>query len=341
MPKVSRYYASSRTEIRFIDGFSGPGEYTDGEAGSPVIAAAAAIKHTQSFPIPVRATFIDNRKDRVEHLRGVLGTRLPSGPHPGNIVTDEPICGDCAEVLGGLMSQAGSGRNDFGPALAFLDQFGYGQVPMDLIGQLLRYQSSEVFTYLNFDHLNRFLSDASKWPSIDLAWGGEEWRPAMEMEGRDRENHLRDTYKAALSDRASAPHICYFTMHDEDDNLLYWLFFCSGSIHGLYEMKRSMWNVDASGSFHFSDRHAGQPSLLTFFGQEWLAAALSQELAGRTLTVGEVKKFVLRETPCYIYKEALRLLEKQGGAEPVNPPDERRKGTFASENMKIRFSQSS
>src|SRR5262245_58702283 len=55
-------------EILFIDGFAGPGRYTDGSPGSPVIALQSARDHTPPFPIPVRMLFIEDRRDRFEHL---------------------------------------------------------------------------------------------------------------------------------------------------------------------------------------------------------------------------------------------------------------------------------
>ena len=39
----------------------------------------------------------------------------------------------------------------------------------------------------------------------------------------------------------------------------------------------------------------------------------------------------IKETPCYLYKSALKLLETQGVVEPVNPPAKRSKGTLYSE----------
>src|ERR1700676_263902 len=50
-------------EILFIDGFAGPGEYTNGKEGSPVIALKAALDHAISFPIPVRMLFVEERTD--------------------------------------------------------------------------------------------------------------------------------------------------------------------------------------------------------------------------------------------------------------------------------------
>ena len=43
------------------------------------------------------------------------------------------------------------------------------------------------------------------------------------------------------------------------------------------------------------------------------------------------------ETPAYMFKGALAILEKQHFAKPVNPPPNRRVGQYADETMLIQF----
>ena len=57
----------------------------------------------------------------------------------------------------------------------------------------------------------------------------------------------------------------------------------------------------------------------------------------KIMTVSQVKEFVLTETPACLYKKALRLLEDQDKLEVINPPQGRRKGTFAAEDMQLKF----
>jgi hypothetical protein len=102
-----------------------------------------------------------------------------------------------------------------------------------------------------------------------------------------------------------------------------------------------MWSVDHTGEFRFSDKDdpTQLPLLEQAYDQKWLADALSVRLAGKTMTVGEVKEYVLTQTPCYLYKEALGMLEK---ARPkllqvLDPPRGRKTGTFADDEMKLRF----
>jgi three-Cys-motif partner protein len=78
-------------EILYIDGFAGPGKYTGGEKGSPVIALEAAIQHNAEFPIPVRMLFIELEKARFEHLQSVLAPHLESARKSSNIHAAVPF----------------------------------------------------------------------------------------------------------------------------------------------------------------------------------------------------------------------------------------------------------
>jgi three-Cys-motif partner protein len=68
--------AGSNREILFIDGFAGPGEYSNDKEGSPIIAIKAALDHATTFPMPVRMMFIEERRDRFENLQQVLAPLL-------------------------------------------------------------------------------------------------------------------------------------------------------------------------------------------------------------------------------------------------------------------------
>lgn len=130
-------------------------------------------------------------------------------------------------------------------------------------------------------------------------------------------------------------------MHDRNDRLIYWLFFCTNSLEGLKQMKRAMLRVDETGRFRFSDRDdARQGCLFEENSDEVVANRLYDMAAGDTLTVIEAQEIVLTETSGVLHKGALKVLEKQGRLKPVDPPPDRRAGTFPDENLKLKFKQS-
>ena len=216
---------TSNREILFIDGFAGPGEYTNGEEGSPVIALNAALNHEASFPIPVRMLFVEQRPDRFEHLQRVLAPHLARVSHSANIREAAARHGDCDSVLNALLDECERKGIAFGPALAFLDQFGYGAVSMALISRILKFGQCEVFTYLDYKDMNRWITDPAKAPAFTRAYGGEEWRGAVNLEERARRRFLLDQYKVALKDprRGNATYVASFSMFDRNSSR------CTGS----------------------------------------------------------------------------------------------------------------
>ena len=108
-------------------------------------------------------------------------------------------------------------------------------------------------------------------------------------------------------------------------------------------MKKSMWKVDKTGGFSFSDKHGlGQLSLLTSYGDASLEAELERGLAGRTMSVLEIKEWVLTETPAYLFKGPLAKLEKRGVVKALKPPTGRKPGTYPDShaNMRMQFEMS-
>ncbi len=210
---------------------------------------------------------------------------------------------------------------------------------MKLISRILKFGQCEVFSYLDYKDMNRWITDPNKASTFTRAYGGEEWRGAIDLAERDRRKFLLDKYKAALKDplRGNAAYVTSFSMFDKNSMPLYWLIFCTNSLRGLEEMKKAMWAVDNTGEFRFSD--GDNPYQPTLFSQRyddaWLADELADRLAGRTMSVYKVKEFVLTDTPCYLFKTALKSLEvgKNGRAAVIEQPSGRKPGTYIDEQL--------
>ncbi|GMU22514.1 MAG: hypothetical protein AMXMBFR13_26000 [Phycisphaerae bacterium] len=328
-----------RTDGRllYVDGFAGAGEYTDNIPGSPLVAIETALNHSHDFPIPVHITLIELRQDRAEHLQRLVASKRAELPQSRKIVIQDPIEGDCEEVITAIIAEQERKHERLGPALFFLDQFGYSSFSMNLIGRILRHDVCEVFSYLNWNLLHPFMSDPTKEVGITRAFGGDEWKEVVGLSGKAKEDHFREIYLNALSERAGAKYKYPFAMRDRHDRVIYWLFFCTKNIRGLEEMKRAMWTVDRSGGFEFSDKHAAQLGTLFTYGDDALAKDLAASLEGRAMTIGEVQEYALVNTPACNFKKALRILERGKGLEVINPPAGRRKGSFTDERMRVRF----
>ena len=324
--------------ILYIDGFAGPGIYEGRQPGSPIIALRAALEHDRQFPVPVRFLFVEYDKDRYESLQQEVDKLRPRFSTSKNVEDAVIKHGDCTSVLTPIVDKP-IGKGKFGPAMVFLDQFGWSQIPITLIEKILHWPQCEVFSYLNWDHLNHWMEDPAKTEGISKAFGSEVWKQAFGMDVVSRRGFILNEYKQALT-RAGAKWVLDFAMFGDQDQLLYWLFFCTNNLRGLEEMKKAMWKVDESGGYKFADRDdPNQLLLLSTFSQQWLALELKRRLKGQTLTLTDLSEFVLVETPCYLWRDAVKMLEKENSAHPVNSPIGRKPLTYPPQfmHMSMRF----
>ncbi len=338
MSRQSHKLGISKAELLFVDGFAGPGHYAGGEDGSPILAIKLVLSHSHDFHVPISFLFIEENPERHFALSNAIEQYRKEMDKSSRIKSTNVKKGNCEEVLNQVLDEYEKNRHKIGPAFFFLDQFGFSSVSMELIHRIMTQRQCEIFSYLNWDHMNRFLIDSTKWPSLDRTFGGPEWREALELETYKRSVFILKTYRAALKEKAGSRYVWHFAMCDANGKLLYWLFFCTNSLRGLEEMKRAMWKVDSAGGFRFSDKdNPSQLSLFKDYQNEMLAEDLAAALQGETLTVSQVKEFVFTQTPAYKYIKALKLLEENNRLTVVNPPPSRRKGTFAADDMQLKF----
>jgi len=260
---------------------------------------------------------------------------------PRNIRLAQAYQGECDAILAQILNEHETHGTHFGPALAFLDQFGYAAVSMALVRRILAFPQCEVFLYLDYKDMNRFITDPSKASGFTRTYGGEEWRGAVELPESQRRVFLLEKYKESLRHRGNAKYVLAFSMFDPKGQLLYWLVFCTNHLRGLEEMKKAMWHVDGTGGFRFSDKDC--PSQLRLlgeeFGQQWLAEELSEKLAGKTLAIKEIQEYVLTHSACYLFTKALRILETSAKRriQILNALPGRRPGTYADDRIRVRF----
>ncbi len=338
LPILSRQAKAvgSTQRLLYVDGFAGAGEYTNNVQGSPLVAIEAAAQHSHEFTVPIVFVFVEQRKDRVDHLRNLIATKKHAILGRKQLVV-EPLEGDCETEVLRIIDKHENQRRKLGPAFFFLDQFGYSSFSMNLIRRILGHEVCEVFSYLNWNLLHPFMTDQTKWAGITKAFGGDEWKSVIGLSGQAKEEKFKEVYTAALQARGGAKYTFPFAMRDMNDRVIYWLFFCTNNIRGLEEMKKAMWTVDRSGGFQFSDKHSAQLGHLFTVNDQWLADRLFEEHENTAMTVAQVREYVLTRTPCHSFRDALAILERAERLEPVNPPPGRRRGAYSDDGMTVRF----
>ena len=306
--------------VIFIDGFAGPGVYSDGESGSPLIALETLIHHShfdQFTSTEFVFIFVESDKTRCQHLSHTVSAYWDSiGGRPSNVRV-LPIQADFVEVASRI-AEIGPGR--LAPTLAFIDPFGWSSVPMTAIGELLSSDKCEVIINFMFDHVNRFVNDER--PGIVhsfaelFATGDYEHRHAGGLSGNARKELLRDLYASQLEQVAGFTYVNPFEVMDVNRNrTAYYLMFGTRSLKGLEVMKDAMWDLDPVNGVRFSGFVDSDAMLFKPTADlEPLRHSLIENFVTRTISVEEIEEFVLAGTDFRLshYKGILRDLERQG-----------------------------
>jgi len=298
---------SYHKRIVYVDGFSGPGRYTGGEPGSPVIALESARTHRANLSGEMEFLFIEEDTDRAAHLE--LEVAKLQCPAHFKITIER---GQFQQKLGNILDDLDGAGNQIAPTFALIDPFGFSGIPYALIQRLLSKQRCEVLITFMVDSINRWLEHPAESIRAHIVetFGTDEAIEVAELAG-DRATALRNLYHRQLN--KAAKFVRYFELRDQNGRVVYYLFFASNHSLGHLKMKEAMWNVDPLGDFTFSD--STDPNQHVFFATPSvapLASDLTSQFRGMgELLVKQVETYVQDHT-AYLRKhmaEALGQLE--------------------------------
>jgi len=299
LPKLTKW----ETRVVIIDGFAGPGIYSQGEEGSPVIALKAFLEHAYQAQMKakVKYLFVEEDKKRCASLNQVLASMTIPDSVDISIVNEE-----CLTALSDILDYLDEKQSSLAPTFAFIDPFGVN-VPLDMISRLMSHPKCEVLITFMISALQRFIATPEFEGPTDRLYGCKEWRHGLQMNGKPREMFLRTLYQQQLQKVVGAKYVSFFTMKDTKDKPIYDLFFATNHASGIDAMKSAMWKVDQSGDYSFSD--ATDPSQETLFTSEpnWgqLFDLLHAQFA-RTEQPWEVVEEAIRRTPFRILKTPIK-----------------------------------
>lgn len=249
------------------------------------------------------------------------------------------VHGEFALVMAELLDSLESGKHRLAPTFLFVDPFGFGGVPMKLIGRVLNNPSCECFVTFMYEPVARFLSHPQEaiQANFDDLFGTPEWRMVLdEKDPGDRRRKTIELYRQQLMEVAQLPYVRTFEMLNEGNRTEYFLFFGTKNQKGFSKMKESMWRADPVQGRVFSDLTDTRQEVLLRPEAELapLRARLLERFRGRGwVPIEQVELFVLTETP---YSEAIHLrrrtltpMEQDGllGASRMDGK-RRRRGTY-------------
>lgn len=296
---------SWRGNVTYAEGFAGPGIYTGGEPGSPVIALETVVRNPdlRMKARDLRFLFVERDKRRVARLRERLA--FASSPVALDDLSNYGIdlaveAGDYDPTLAELLSRHDAwGR----PMLVVLDTFG-GGVRLDLIRRIAKNPSSEVIITFEPHHFARFAT-AENVLHGDSVFGDHGWREVADQPSAAKTHWVINKYRGVLHD-AGFPFVLTFELVGDNGHSLF-LIFGTTHVRGLQKMKEAMWEVDPVQGVQYRDPKDPDQQLLAVELEphtEPLRRELLQYLRDEddySASVGDLRRFALYET---VYKES-------------------------------------
>jgi three-Cys-motif partner protein len=324
--------------ILFVDGFAGPGEYADGEDGSPILALKALIEHAHRRVIAANVVFlfIEAEEDRAAHLEKLVNRLRPSLHETAQV---EVINNRFGESMTAVLDELDEQQKEMAPAFVMVDPFGVSGTPMKVMGRILRNPRSELYISFMYESINRFLSTEEFAPHLDELFGTDEWREGLRLSGEARKRFLYALYARRLKE-SGAEHVVHFDLY-QGSRLIYAIFFATQHEKGCDLMKQAIWKVAPGGDFAFRGTKDDQ-LVLGVDNPDFspLMDALIGEFGEEEWTkIEEVCAFVASDRVEYhtghLKKQVLKPMEKARRLE-VDEDTRERRGTYP-DGCRLRF----
>jgi three-Cys-motif partner protein len=313
------------SRVTYVDAFAGPGEYKQGEEGSPIFALDRLLHHEARSRMNLRRDrvtliFIEGDRARYEHLMALLVSRF--GPLRELPVTVLVKHGRAELDTLPLLSQSGAWGS---PVLTVFDSWGNVSVPWNHVRAIAENPSSEIVVTFGPNWFSRRESEEPE--NLDEVFGGpQHWSASdSKLQASDRWRFWLETYRAAVL-RAGFAYCLPFQVVPRTGQPLDLVF---GTSHhrAVEAFKDAMWNVDRSDGMRFSDPRttvakqsamaATQPTLFEDPNapDAELLGFVADCLETGSRSLEEVRDFLLRETARWLpkhAKEAVRYLLEEG-----------------------------
>ena len=312
---------SRHRDLLIFDGFAGPGKYTGGERGSPLIILDAATKFLSGRPGGrVRCVFVEQDPDHFESLQTVInGLSLPDG------VDVRAVRGEFTEKVAPVLQSIANRQSHRRavPSFFVIDPFGIKGVPFQFFRSLLTLGKSELLFSFMWEPMERFSSTPQFAPYMRELMGNDDWS------GLSGDN-LKAFVYARFEERLRAAGAKYVLVFDlwNGGNHVYSLFFATKGIKGCDVMKQAIWNVDPTGSYSFRGKHPDQLPLAMVFSPSGLEEDLRREFGTDWTSIEDADEFVqgdgTRFHSGHLKQRTLVPLENAGAIEVDRPDGSRR-----------------
>lgn len=309
LPILTKYQG----RVIIIDGFAGPGEYSKGEDGSPIIALKTVLNHKIPIKAEVRFLFIEKDKNRCEFLKNKIEKMSLKDNMKWQCINDE-----FAKVIGSILDEIEKNNHNLAPTFVFIDPFGFSGIPLEIIKRLMENKRCEVLISFMYEDITRFIGLPQNEENGIKLFENEEWEVIIQGNSEEKEKLLHQLYQRQLENFAGIQYVRSFKMKNKFDKCDYYLFFGTNNELGLEKMKEAMWQADPSGKFEFSD--VTYEPTQTFLSPKQpnhnlLKTLVIKKFKGQKVKTEDLRKFIVLGTPflrTHYKSEILKPMEEKG-----------------------------
>lgn len=332
---------SNNKRLIYIDGFAGPGEYSKGEDGSPIVVLKSIKDHALAnkfTDIEFITYFIEKNRDRAGHLEKVIKERI--GPVPPWL-NYRVINGDFNSQLKTILSDLEVRHVSLAPCFCFVDPFGWSDIDYDVLSRIMMYEKAELLITFMAGYVERFVFDPMHLPSLKKLYSDQQLesiRTSINDENLVTKYFLENLIQKINSNNAASDLFTLsFATYNNHNRLEYYLIYLTKNCKGLEVMKEAMFKSAKDGSYKFSDFSfdPGQKTLVDY-GQEkiWVYEAALDSYnvlvkmfeKGAKIPIRSVKNIIICRTKWVYRSEILAKLEELDKIHVI--VDKRRKGTY-------------
>ena len=189
--------------LLFIDGFTGPGEYASGEAGSPLVALDCVRRHKTEgrlSGVEVVCVFIESDGKRARYLEGVVHSQPPIPKARAHVLT-----GTFDNHMTRILDQIEEQNKAMAPAFVMVDPFGIKGSPMALIKRVLQNPRSECLISFMYEPIRRFHSLPEFEPHLNELFGTTRWQDCLQIQDEpSRKRFLHGLFQRQLKRHGAA-----------------------------------------------------------------------------------------------------------------------------------------
>lgn len=328
------------SNLLYVDGFAGPGIYPNGTTGSPLIAMDMADKMLSKS---------DRISNRIESFQCIFiedddenYKKLESAVEEKKKQVDNRIKVTCIPGKFENWAEKFIEEHKYGtplPSLIFIDPFGYGNIPFNLISDLyqLRRQSIELLITFMAGKMAQWMADQGHQKAISTTIGTERWKEKVTDDlGKDeRAKRFSSIYQQQLKNEANAKFTMPFEMVEESKRqTCYYLIHVTNHWEGLKVMKETMFNAGADDKFaYLGPDHTGYEDTQLSFSEfsetndfderiQSFAEDLHTRYKGEEIVFQQILEETLDQNVFKVghYRDAFKKLKKRGDLEVEHRP---------------------